>query len=495
MPRITVGTENDAPIKIHYEDHGSGQPVVLIHGYPLNGNSWERQERELLAAGYRCISYDRRGFGRSSQPTVGYDYDTFAADLNQLLEHLDLRDIVLCGFSMGTGEVVRYLSKYGSSRVSKAVLLGVIPPFVLKTDDNPEGVDRQVFEGIKAGIANDRYAFFKAFFDNFYNVDVLGPDRISDQALQASFNVAAGSSPYASYAVVDTWLTDFRADLPKIDVPTLLADHLALRAVREQRLEEVVGDEGVARGRVESGHVRALETVFGTVSVERLAYRAPGVGNLHPADAALNLPVERHSHGLRKLTALEAARGSFQDATDAILRQTGQLLGKRQVEELASLTAMDFEDFYETRRPARSKPGELLVLSCDGKGIVMRSDALRTRAPARPRAGPAKPSLSGDHRQSRKRMAEIGAVYDAKPASRTPADILPSAAPEGYEPGPGPVAANKWLCASVVTAPAAVIGRVFDEAERRDPKHRRTCETVSGSARMSVDVAVVATPG
>ena len=250
----------------------------------------------------------------------------------------------------------------------------------------------------------------------------------------------------------------------------LLDDHLALRAVREERLDEVVGDEGVARGRVESGHRRALETVFGTVTVERLAYRAPGVGNLHPADAALNLPVERHSHGLRKLTAVEAARGSFQDATDAVLRQTGQLLGERQVEELASLAAMDFEDFYETRRPARSKPGELLVLSCDGKGIVMRSDALRTRAPARPRAGPAKPSLSGDHRHGRKRMAEIGAVYDATPAPRAAVDILPSAAPEGYEPAPGPVAANKWLCASVVTAPAAVIGRVFDEAERRDPR-------------------------
>ena len=177
MPRITVGTENDAPIEIHYEDHGGGQPVVLIHGYPLNGNSWERQERELLAAGYRCVSYDRRGFGRSSQPAVGYDYDTFAADLNALLEHLDLRDIVLCGFSMGTGEVTRYLGTYGSARVSKAVLIGVIPPFLLKTEDNPEGVDGQVFEGIKAAIARDRYAFFKAFFDNFYNVDTLGPER------------------------------------------------------------------------------------------------------------------------------------------------------------------------------------------------------------------------------------------------------------------------------------------------------------------------------
>jgi len=222
MPRITVGTENDAPIEIHYEDHGSGQPVVLIHGYPLNGNSWERQERELLAAGYRCISYDRRGFGRSSQPTVGYDYDTFAADLNALLEHLDLTDAILVGFSMGTGEVTRYIGTYGSARVHKAALFGVIPPFVLKTADNPEGVDGQVFEDIKTAIVEDRYAFFKSFLDNFYNVDVLGPDRISDQAWQASFNVAVGSSPYATYACVDTWLTDFREDLPKIDVPTLV---------------------------------------------------------------------------------------------------------------------------------------------------------------------------------------------------------------------------------------------------------------------------------
>jgi non-heme chloroperoxidase len=246
MPRITVGTENGAPIEIHYEDHGTGQPVVLIHGYPLNGNSWERQERELFAAGYRCVSYDRRGFGRSSQPIVGYDYDTFAADLSALLEHLDLRDVVLCGFSMGTGEVVRYVGTYGSARVNKAVLLGVIPPFVLKTDDNPEGVDREVFEGIKAGIANDRYAFFKGFIDSFYNVDVLGPDRISDQALQASFNVAAGSSPYASYAVVDTWLTDFRADLPKIDVPTLVLhgadDRILPFAVTAARLAGLIAD-------------------------------------------------------------------------------------------------------------------------------------------------------------------------------------------------------------------------------------------------------------
>src|SRR6266852_7482553 len=222
MPRITVGAENDAPIEIHYEDHGSGRPIVLIHGYPLDGNSWERQERELLAAGHRVISYDRRGFGRSSQPTVGYDYDTFAADLNALLDKLALDDVVLGGFSMGTGEVTRYLGRYGSGRVRKAALLGVIPPFLLKTDDNPEGVDGQVFEDIKTAIVKDRYAYFKDFFDNFYNVDKLGGTRISEQARQASFNVAAGASPYATYACVDTWLTDFRADLAKIDIPVLV---------------------------------------------------------------------------------------------------------------------------------------------------------------------------------------------------------------------------------------------------------------------------------
>jgi non-heme chloroperoxidase len=222
MPYVTVGTENDNDIKIYYEDHGSGQPIVLIHGYPLNSDSWEQQERVLLGAAYRVIRYDRRGFGNSSRPTIGYDYDTFAADLNALLEHLGLDDIVLAGFSMGTGEVIRYLGKYGSERVRRAVLFGAIPPFLLKTDDNPEGVDGEVFEGIKAAVVKDRYAYFKDFFDNFYNVDKLAPERISDQAWQASFNVAAGASPHASYACVDTWLTDFRGDLPKIDVPVLV---------------------------------------------------------------------------------------------------------------------------------------------------------------------------------------------------------------------------------------------------------------------------------
>jgi non-heme chloroperoxidase len=255
MPSCRVGTQNEAPIEIHYEDHGSGQPVVLVHGYPLNGNSWERQERELLTAGHRVITYDRRGFGRSSQPTEGYDYDTFAADLNALLEKLDLTDVVLGGFSMGTGEVTRYLGSYGSARVSKAVLFGTIPPFLLKTDDNPEGVDGQVFEGIKAAIVKDRYAYFKDFLDNFYNVDELAPDRISDQAWQASFNVAVGASPYATYACVDTWLTDFRDDLPKIDVPTLVvhgtADRILPIAATADRLPDLIDDVRLVR--VENG--------------------------------------------------------------------------------------------------------------------------------------------------------------------------------------------------------------------------------------------------
>lgn len=230
MPFVTVGTENGADIEIHYNDHGAGKPIVLIHGYPLDGNSWERQERVLLEAGYRCISYDRRGFGQSSQPTTGFDYDTFAGDLKALLEHLALdQDVVLAGFSMGTGEVTRYLGTYGSAGVSKAVLLGVIPPFLLQTDDNPEGVPGSVFEGIKEAIVADRYAYFDNFFANFYNTDVLAPERIGEAALRAAFQVAAGSGPHATYACVNAWLTDFRGDLPKIDVPTLVVHGTADR--------------------------------------------------------------------------------------------------------------------------------------------------------------------------------------------------------------------------------------------------------------------------
>jgi non-heme chloroperoxidase len=221
MPTVPSNAGN-TPVEIHYDDFGSGRPVVLIHGWPLSARSWENQVPALIESGHRVITYDRRGFGRSSQPTVGYDYDTFAADLNVVIEHLDLNDMALVGFSMGTGEVTRYLATYGTQRVRKAALLGAIPPFLLKTDDNPEGVDGKVFADIKAAIVTDRYAYFEDFLNNFYNVDVLGGSRISDRAWQASFNVAAGSSPFATYACIDTWLTDFRADLSKIDVPVLV---------------------------------------------------------------------------------------------------------------------------------------------------------------------------------------------------------------------------------------------------------------------------------
>jgi non-heme chloroperoxidase len=246
MAMVTVGQENGTDIEIYYEDHGSGQPVVLIHGYPLNGHSWEKQEWALLQAGYRVITYDRRGFGASSQPTIGYDYDTFTADLNTLLDHLGLEDLVLVGFSMGTGEVTRYLGRYGSGRVRKAVLMGAIPPFLLKTADNPEGVDQSVFDGIKEQVLADRPLWFKNFLDNFYNTDTYLGNRISEQAWQNSFIVAVGASAYAAYACVDTWLTDFRADLPKIDVPTLLihgnADRILPHEATAARLPRAIRD-------------------------------------------------------------------------------------------------------------------------------------------------------------------------------------------------------------------------------------------------------------
>lgn len=228
MPFVKVGRENSADIEIYYEDLGSGRPVVLIHGFPLDGHSWEKQTAALVAAGYRVIAYDRRGFGASSKPSVGYDYDTFAGDLNQLMTELDLRDAALVGFSMGSGEVTRYLSKYGSERVSRAVLMGPVPPFLLKTDDNPEGVPAEVFEGIKAQIVKDRPSFFTGFFENFFNTDKLGEPllfgeaRITEAAVRMSWNVAVQSSALATLACVDTWLTDFRNDLPKIDVPVLI---------------------------------------------------------------------------------------------------------------------------------------------------------------------------------------------------------------------------------------------------------------------------------
>ena len=244
MPYVDVGKENSGPITLYYEDHGSGQPVVLIHGYPLSSASWEKQVPVLLNAGYRVIAYDRRGFGKSSQPTSGYNYDTFAEDLHQLISHLKLRDFALVGFSMGGGEVARYIGRYGSKDVSRAVIIGGVPPFLLKTGDNPEGVDASIFKGIEQAVAADRYVFFTEFFKNFYNTDVYLGKRVSEQAVQASWNVAASASAVASLACVPTWHEDFRKDVAKIDVPTLVihgeADRIVPFAAAGQRTARLI---------------------------------------------------------------------------------------------------------------------------------------------------------------------------------------------------------------------------------------------------------------
>jgi non-heme chloroperoxidase len=225
MGFITVGEENSTPIDIYYEDHGSGQPVVLIHGYPLNGHSWERQTRDLLAAGHRVITYDRRGFGQSSKVGTGYDYDTFAADLNTLLETLDLRDVVLVGFSMGTGELARYVATYGTERVAKLAFLASLEPFLVQRDDNPDGVPQKVFDDIAAAARTDRYAWFTQFYRDFYNLDETLGSRISEDVVRANWNTATSSAPVAAYAVVSSWIEDFRDDTEAVraaDLPTLI---------------------------------------------------------------------------------------------------------------------------------------------------------------------------------------------------------------------------------------------------------------------------------
>jgi pimeloyl-ACP methyl ester carboxylesterase len=222
MPYINVGEENSGSIDLYYEDLGAGKPVVLIHGWPLSGTSWEKQVSALMATGHRVITYDRRGFGQSGKPATGYDYDTFSLDLHKLVTKLDLHQVALVGFSMGGGEVARYLGRYGSERVSKAVFISSVPPFLLKTADNPEGVDGSVFEGIRKAIAADRPAFLAGFLADFYNVDLLGGKHISDQVVQYSWNVAVGASAKATLDCVPTWGTDFRKDLARIDVPTLV---------------------------------------------------------------------------------------------------------------------------------------------------------------------------------------------------------------------------------------------------------------------------------
>ncbi|QGG41354.1 alpha/beta fold hydrolase [Aeromicrobium yanjiei] len=216
MGLITVGDESGTPVELYYEDQGGGQPVVLIHGYPLSGHSWERQTRTLLSAGYRVITYDRRGFGQSSKVGTGYDYDTFAADLDVLLRTLDLRDVILVGFSMGTGELARYVSTYGPERVARLAFLASLEPFLLAGDDNPEGVPQEIFSGIEAAAKADRYAWFTQFFADFYNLDENLGTRISQDAVTGSWNVAISSAPVAAHAVVPSWLEDFRPDIEAV---------------------------------------------------------------------------------------------------------------------------------------------------------------------------------------------------------------------------------------------------------------------------------------
>ena len=249
MGFITVGDENSTPIELYYEDQGAGQPIVLIHGYLLNGHSWERQTRELLAEGYRVITYDRRGFGSSSKVGSGYDYDTFAADLHILMETLDLRDVVLIGFSMGTGELARYVSRHGHERVAKLAFLASLEPFLPVRDDNPDGVPQEVFDGIEAAARGDRYAWYSAFFANFYNLDENLGDRISQEAVTASWNVAISSAPVAAYAVVSSWIEDFRADVEAVRdsrKPTLIlhgtADNILPIDATARRFRQLLPD-------------------------------------------------------------------------------------------------------------------------------------------------------------------------------------------------------------------------------------------------------------
>ncbi|GAA0381077.1 bromoperoxidase [Microbispora corallina] len=244
MPYVNVGTENSLPIDIYYEDHGAGTPVVLSHGYPLSGKAWEKQVSALISAGHRVITYDRRGWGNSSQPATGYDYDTFAADLNALMEKLDLHHAVLVGHSMGTGDVTHYLGVYGSARVRKAVLVSPIPPFLLQTDDNPEGAPQGLFDGFIETAKADRPLWLKQFLQNFYNYDVYGGTLVSEQEFQSSWNIAVAGSPIAAVACIPTWLTDFRPDVAKLDVPILVItgdqDRILPKEVAGERLRELV---------------------------------------------------------------------------------------------------------------------------------------------------------------------------------------------------------------------------------------------------------------
>ena len=274
MPYVTVDKENSGNIDLYYEDHGAGRPVVLIHGWPLSSKSWEKQVPALIDAGYRVVAYDRRGFGNSAKPAFGYDYDTLAEDLHKLMTELDLTGATLVGFSMGGGEVARYLGTYGSDRVDSAVFISAIPPFLLKTAENPEGMDGSVFDGIMESIIADRPAFLSGFFSEFYNVDVLGGDRISDEAVRFNWNIAATASPRGTLDSVSAWLTDFRGDLRSIDVPVLVihgdADRIVPFAASGKRIPGLIRKSRLVV--VEGGPHGIIWTHAGRVNRELLDF-------------------------------------------------------------------------------------------------------------------------------------------------------------------------------------------------------------------------------
>ncbi len=244
MPYITVGKENSGDISLYYEDHGSGRPVVLIHGWPLSGASFEKQVPVLLEAGYRVITYDRRGFGRSDRPSSGYTYDTFAEDLNRILKSLDITDATLVGFSMGGGEVARYIGTFGSRRVRSAVFVSAIPPFLVRADDNPEGVDPAIFDGFRRDLTEDRPRFLSRFFHDFYNMDTLGDVRISEDAARLSWMTGAMASPLATRECVTAWGTDFRDDIPAMTMPVLIvhgdSDRIVPFEASAKRVHEMI---------------------------------------------------------------------------------------------------------------------------------------------------------------------------------------------------------------------------------------------------------------
>lgn len=293
MGYVTVGVENSTPVELYYEDQGGGQPVVLIHGYPLDGQSWERQTRALLAEGYRVITYDRRGFGRSSHVASGYDYDTFAADLSVVLETLDLTDVVLVGFSMGTGELARYVSRYGHERIAMLAFLASLQPYLVARHDNPEGMPQMVFDEIDAAARADRFTWFEQFFSDFYNLNENLGSRISVEAVTASWNVAVTSAPLAAHAVVRSWIEDFRADVAAVRVsgkPTLIlhgtADRILPIDTTGRRLHRALPDAQYVE--VEGAPHGLLWTHSDEVIMALLAFLdSSGHGSLELADAGL----------------------------------------------------------------------------------------------------------------------------------------------------------------------------------------------------------------